>query len=379
MLKQFANFFVLMLLFAAGLAYAVSYLPGESSRRLTAFFILGIIAISVLLGFFEELRAQQALAALDKLLVFKAVVLRDGARRQVDAAEVVPGDILVLAPGQKAPADARVLEAHGLRTDESALTGESVAVDKAPDAVALDAALAERTSMVYGSTYVTHGTGLAVVVQTGMATEVGQIAGTLQGMAERPTPFQVEVGRMARQMTLIIGVLALLVAVILRFILNEPLVDVALNTLSLAVATVPESLPIVLTFALALGARQMAARKAVIRRLSVVESLGSVDTICTDKTGTLTQNVMTVQSLLADGQVEPAPQGSVAEGPLADVLRAGILCNEATIEDGGRSRSSATRWTRPCCAPHKRPAWISKGYARATQRWTKSPSAPNGS
>ena len=335
LLKQFANFFVLMLLFAAGLAYAVSYLPGESSRRLTAFFILGIIAISVLLGFFEELRAQQALAALDKLLVFKAIVLRDGARRQVDAAEVVPGDILVLAPGQKAPADARVLEAHGLRTDESALTGESVAVDKAPDAVALDAALAERTSMVYGSTYVTHGTGLAVVVQTGMATEVGQIAGTLQGMAERPTPFQVEVGRMARQMTLIIGVLALLVAVILRFILNEPLVDVALNTLSLAVATVPESLPIVLTFALALGARQMAARKAVIRRLSVVESLGSVDTICTDKTGTLTQNVMTVQSLLADGQVEPAPQGSVAEGPLADVLRAGILCNEATIEDGG--------------------------------------------
>jgi Ca2+-transporting ATPase len=335
LLKQFANFFVLVLLFAAGLAYGVSYLPGESGRRLTAFFILGIIAISVLLGFFEEFRAQKALEALDKLLVFKAVVLRDGSRRQVDAAEVVPGDILVLAQGQKAPADARVIEAHGLRADESALTGESLAMDKSAEPVAADAILAERTSMIYGSTFITHGTGLAVVVQTGMATEVGRIAGTLQGMAERPTPFQVEVGRMARQMTLIVGALALLVAVILRFILKEPWVDVALNTLSLAVATVPESLPIVLTFALALGARQMAARKAVIRRLSVVESLGSVDTICTDKTGTLTQNTMSVQSLLADGQVVPAPQGRVADGPLADVLQASVLCNEATVDDGG--------------------------------------------
>jgi len=176
-----------VLLFAAGLAYAVSFLPGQTDRRLTAFFILGIIAISVLLGFFEEFRSQKTLEALDKLLVFKAVVLRGGARRQVDAAEVVPGDILVLAQGQKAPADARVIEAYGLRADESALTGESVAVDKSPEAVALDAVLAERTSMIYGSTYTTHGTGLAVVVQTGMATEVGQIAGTLQGMAERPT------------------------------------------------------------------------------------------------------------------------------------------------------------------------------------------------
>jgi P-type Ca2+ transporter type 2C len=338
LLKQFANFFVLVLLFASGLAYAVSFLPGQADRRLTAFFILGIIAISVLLGFFEEYRAQKTLEALDRLLVFKALVRRGGSRHEVDAAEVVPGDILVLAQGQKVPADARVIEAYSLRADESALTGESVAVDKSPQVVARDAVLAERTSMVFASTYLTHGTGLAVVVRTGMTTEVGRIAGTLQLLTERPTPFQVEVGRMARQMTLIVGSLALLVAVILRFILQEPWVDVALNTLSLAVATVPESLPIVLTFALALGARQMAARKAVIRRLSVVESLGSVDTICTDKTGTLTQNAMSVQSLLADGRVVPAPQGAVPDGPLLDVLRAGILCNDATVEDGGISK-----------------------------------------
>jgi Ca2+-transporting ATPase len=193
LLKQFANYFILVLLFAAGLAYAVSFLPNESGRRLTAFFILGIVALSVILSFFEEYRAQKELEALDKLLVFKTTVLRDGTHREIDAAEVVPGDILVLTHGQKIPADARVIEAHSLRTDESALTGESVGVDKSPEPVAADAPLAERTSMVYGSTFITQGSGLAVAVRTGMATEVGQIAATLQQMAERPTPFQQEV------------------------------------------------------------------------------------------------------------------------------------------------------------------------------------------
>ncbi len=337
-LKQFANFFVLVLLFAAALAYAVSFLPGEGGRRLTALFILGVIALSVVLSFFEEYRAQKELEALEKLLVFKTVVVRDGVRRQVDAAEVVPGDILALAHGQKAPADARVIDAHSLRADESALTGESVGVDKSPKPVAPDAPLAERTSMVFGSTYITHGAGLAVAIRTGMATEVGQIATTLEQMAERPTPFQAEVQKMARQMTIIVSLLAVVVAMILLFMLHEPPVDVALNTLSLAVATIPESLPIVLTFALALGARQMAARRAVVRRLSVVESLGSVDTICTDKTGTLTQNAMTVQRVFADGRTIAVPRGRVNDGTLAEVLRAGVLCNEATIEDGSDAK-----------------------------------------
>jgi P-type Ca2+ transporter type 2C len=332
--KQFANFFVLVLLFAAGLAYAVSYLPGESNRRLTAFFILGIIALSVALSFFEEYNAQKELEALDKLLSFKATVLRDGTRRQIDAGEVVPGDVLVLAHGQKVPADARVVESHSLRADESALTGESVGVDKSPEPAAMDAALAERTSMVYGSTYITHGSGLAVAVQTGMTTEVGQVAATLEQMAERLTPFQVEVQKMARQMTIIVGSLAIGVAVILLFALREPPVDVALNTLSLAVATIPESLPIVLTFALALGAQQMAQCHAVVRRLSVVESLGSVDTICTDKTGTLTENAMTLQRLFANGKMIDAPHGPMSDAGFNELLRAGVLCSEATIGDG---------------------------------------------
>jgi P-type Ca2+ transporter type 2C len=334
LLKQFANYFILVLLFAAGLAYVVSFLPGESSRRLTAYFILGIIVLSIALSFFEEYRAQKELEALDKLLVFRTTVLRDGHPKEIDASEIVPGDILVLTHGQKVPADARVIEARSLRTDESALTGESVGVDKSPEPVATDAPLAEHTSMVYGSTFITHGTGLAVAVNTGMATEVGQIAATLQQMAERPTPFQQEVQKMARQITIIVAILAVIVAVILLFVMHEPIVDVVLNTLSLAVATIPESLPIVLTFALALGARQMAARKAVIRRLSVVESLGSVDTICTDKTGTLTQNQMTVQRLYSGNQIWGTPQDSLKQESLANLLHAAVLCNEAIIEDG---------------------------------------------
>ncbi len=334
LLKQFANYFIIVLFFAAVLAYAVSFLPGESSRRLTAFFILGIILLSVALSFFEEFRAQKELEALDRLLVFKTTVLRDSRPKEIDASEIVPGDILVLNHGQKVPADARLIEAHSLRTDESALTGESVGVDKSPETVEANAPLAERTCMVYGSTFITHGTGRGVVVNTGMTTEVGQIAAALQQMSERPTPFQQEVQKMARQMTIIVAVLSIIVAAILLFVLHEPLVDVALNTLSLAVATIPESLPIVLTFALALGAREMAAHQAVIRKLSVVESLGSVDTICTDKTGTLTQNQMTVQRLFAGSQIWGTPKESQKQAGLAYLLRAAVLCNEAIIEDG---------------------------------------------
>jgi Ca2+-transporting ATPase len=332
LLKQFANFFIWVLLFAAALAFAVSFLPGEEGRRLTAFFIVGIIVLSVTLSFFQEYRAQRELTALESLLSATAIVIRDGARQRVDAAHLVPGDIIVLSPGQRIPADARVLEAYSLRTDESALTGESLGVDKSPQPVSsVDAPLSEQTSMVFGATYVTHGTGLAVVVRTGMKTAVGQIAHTLEALAERPTPFHYEVQKMARQMTLIVGVSTALLVPFLLFVIREPWIDVALNTLSLAVATIPESLPIVLVFALALGAHQMAARHAVVRNLSVVESLGSVDIICTDKTGTLTQGAMTVQWVFADGHLQEVPSALNATA----LLRAGALCNEATLEPSG--------------------------------------------
>lgn len=330
-LKQFSNFFVLILFFAAGLAYAVSFMPGEGDRYLTALFILGIIGITIGLGFFEEYKAQKELRGLDKLLRFKATVVRGGFHKEIDADEVVPGDILVLSHGQKVPADARVIESHSLKTDESALTGESLGVEKFESPVNPSAPLAERSSMVFGSTHITHGKGLAVAVSTGMKTEVGQIAVSLGHIGERPTPFELEVQVMARQMTLIVGALTVIVALILYFWLREPVVDVLLNTLSLAVATIPESLPIVLIFALALGAHQMASKKAVIRRLAVVESLGSVDTICTDKTGTLTKNTMTVERVFVDNRILDVETMDMSHPAEFELIRAGLLCNEAII------------------------------------------------
>ncbi|MGO8881726.1 MAG: cation-translocating P-type ATPase [Desulfomonilaceae bacterium] len=328
-LKQFSNFFVLILFFAAGLAYAVSFMPGEADRYLTALFILGIIVITIGLGFFEEYKAQKELRGLDKLLRFKATVVRNGAHKEIEADEVAPGDILVLSYGQKVPADARVIQSNNLRTDESALTGESLGVEKFEAPVDSGAPLAERSSMVFGSTHITHGKGMAVAVTTGMKTEVGQIAESLGHIGERPTPFEIEVQVMARQMTLIVGALAIILALILYFWLKEPAVDVLLNTLSLAVATIPESLPIVLIFALALGAHQMASRKAVIRRLAVVESLGSVDTICTDKTGTLTQNIMTVEQVFTGNSIIDADKIDISVPSVFELVRAGLLCNEA--------------------------------------------------
>jgi Ca2+-transporting ATPase len=336
LLRQFSNFFIWALLLAAGLAFAISYLPGEAERRLTGFFILGIVLLSILLSFFQEYRAQRELEALSRLLVSRAEVRRDGRAMLIDAAEVVPGDVLVLSHGRKVAADARVIEANDLRTDESALTGESMDVEKSPAPAAVESPLAERTSLVFASTYVTRGAGLAVAVRTGSSTEVGGIAATLQQMKERPTPFQAEVQKMARHMTVLIAVSAVFVAVLLLLVLHQSLIDVALNTLSLAVATIPESLPIVLTFALALGARRMAMRKVVVRRLSIVESLGSVDTICTDKTGTLTQNIMTLRRLFADGRDADLSEDEAA-GPVAlELLRVGALCNDAALQKDGQ-------------------------------------------
>ena len=239
---------------------------------------------------------------------------------------------MVLTQGQKVPADGRIFKAHSLRADEFPLTGESLGVDKALATLPSGTPLAERSNMVYASTFITHGSGLALVVGTGSNTEVGQIADTLEGMPERSTPFQLEVHKMARQMTVIIGALTVLVALILYFILNQPLVEVVLYTLSLAVATIPESLPIVLTFALALGARQMVREGAVVRNLSVVESLGSVDTICTDKTGTLTQNQMVVKQLFAAGQLHDFSMEPPENADIRNLFQAAVLCNEATIE-----------------------------------------------
>lgn len=338
LLSQLNNFFVVVLLFAAALAYFVGFIPEQEPRTLTAEFILFIVGATVVIGFTQEYRSNKALRSIKALLSFKARVVRDGSEEAVDVGEIVPGDIIVLSQGQKVPADARLIESIELKVDESILTGESQPVEKASTQVlSAETPLPDRTNMVYSSTYVVRGRGKAVVVATGFLTEVGKIAASLSAMREQPTPFQEEFKKVSKQLTYIIVVLVAALGLIMYFYQHLSPVDVLINALSLAVATIPEALPIVLIFSLASGAVKMTRRKALVKKLSTVESLGSVDTICSDKTGTITENRMTVQSFYLEQSIikkeEMAEKDVTPQFKL--FLRAGILCNDALAESRG--------------------------------------------
>jgi Ca2+-transporting ATPase len=345
-LSQFRDFLVYLLVLAALLSLGIGLLPGSDPHYADAALILLILLANGVFGFVQDYRAERSIAALRELSAPEATVLRDGDPVTVDATAVVPGDVLVLEGGDAVPADARLVDAAGMGTDESALTGESTSVSKSVEAVDPDTPLAERTDMVYMNTSVVTGRGRAVVVRTGMDTEVGSIATQIESAPDDPTPFQAEVDHLGRQIGY--GVLALITvvaAVQFAFTAANPL-TILLVGVTLAVAAVPEGLPAVVTFTLALGSRRLVERNALVRRLPVVESLGSVDTILTDKTGTLTENRMTVTRLYAGGETYPldgaTPDSAGSDGEtalangsaavadsVAPVLRCGALCNNA--------------------------------------------------
>jgi Ca2+-transporting ATPase len=376
--SQFREALVYLLVVAAGVSLAVGLLPESEPKYVDASLILLILLANGVFGFVQDYRAERSMAALRAMASPDATVVRDGEERTIPAAEVVPGDVVVLTAGDAVPADARVLESRALSVDESALTGESLPVDKRPDPVAGETPLAERTSMVYMNTAATKGRGRAVVVETGMGTEVGGIATGLASVEDEETPFAREVDELGRRIGLGVVLLAVLVAAIQFFLTATDVVTVALTAITLAVAAVPEGLPAVVTLTLALGSQRLLQKHALVRRLPVVESLGSVDVVATDKTGTLTENRMTVTRVhaggrtdavegdaeSADGEIRPVEAGerlstssdggdaradaatSVAsdesgadERPavgvtdaLADVLRCGVVCNDATFD-----------------------------------------------
>ncbi len=291
LVDQFKNVLVIILIFAALISYAL----GETVDALA---IVAILILMAVMGVVQEHRAEKALEALKKLAAPTARVLRDGAPREIPAEDVVPGDILVLEEGDRIPADARLVEAVDLYVDESMLTGESVPVHKDPSAV-LDASapLAERVNMVFMGTHIVRGRGKAVVVATGMDTVMGRIAGMLGEAEEEKTPLQRDLDVLGRK----IGIIVLVVAAVLfatGYILHEaPLVELFMASVALAVAAVPEGLPAIVTVVLAVNVWKMAKRNAIVRRLAAVEGLGAATVICTDKTGTLTRNEMTVREL----------------------------------------------------------------------------------
>jgi Ca2+-transporting ATPase len=341
--EQFTEVMIVILIVAA----VVSAFLGDYEDAIA---IAAIVVLNAALGYTQEYRAERAMAALKRLSAPHVRVRREGHVREISASELVPGDVVLLEAGNLVPADGRLLEVANLRVQESALTGESEPVDKDPAALEEeDTPLGERAGMVYSSTVVASGRGLFVVTETGMATELGKIAAMIQAADSEQTPLQRRMNQVGKVLAL--AALAIVgVVFVLGLLRGEDLEVMFLTAVSLAVAAVPEGLPAVVTIALALGAQRMLRRHALIRKLPAVETLGSVTVICSDKTGTLTENRMTATVLdVADHTVELAggsltssqpgsdggPQPAAGEDPAVTLLLAGgTLCNDALLEEG---------------------------------------------
>lgn len=321
-LDQFKDFMILVLLVAAIISATVG---GEVAD---AIIILSVVVINAALGVFQEQKAEEAIEALQKMASPLANVRRDGHSLQIKSEEIVPGDIIVLEAGDVVPADMRLYEINSLKVEEAALTGESVPVEKEMADVAEDAPLGDRKNMAFSSTNVTYGRAEGVVVGTGMNTEVGKIAHMLQNADEKKTPLQQNQDQLGKWLTIMI----IAIAVIMFFIGisqgDRTWVDMLMVSISVAVAAIPEGLPAITTIILALGTQKMAKRNALVRKLPAVETLGGTEVICSDKTGTLTQNKMTIEKVYYDGQVHDASEGIDFNLP---VLKAMTFANDTRL------------------------------------------------
>lgn len=289
-LDQFKSPLIILLLIATILSLAI----GETMDAIT---IIAIVIASSILGFYQEYRAEQAVEALRKLITPTARVIRDGKEKEIPAHDVVPGDVIVLSSGDRVPADARLIEVINLKVDEAPLTGESVPVEKRIEKLPRETALSDRKNMVYAGTVVTYGKGKAVVVATGMMTEIGKIATTLQRVEKEETPLERRMKHIGKILTILCIAVATLVSLVGLLIWHYDILTMVMWAISLAVAAVPEALPAIVTGTLAIGMYHMAKRNAIIRRLPAVETLGSTDFICSDKTGTMTKGEMTVREI----------------------------------------------------------------------------------
>jgi len=345
-LAQFKNFLIILLLAAT----VISLLLGET---LDAIVIFAIVIASAALGFYQEYRAEKAMEALKAMSSPTATVLRSGEEMEIPSADVVPGDIMLLAAGDRMPADGRLIEAINTRLDEASLTGESTAVSKDARAVLPeDTPIGDRKNMVFGATVMTYGRARGVVTGTGMETEFGRIAKMLQEVEEEPSPLAVKMDYIGKRL----GVACLIISAVvmgLGVARGNPILQMFIWAVSLAIAAVPEALAAVVTGALAIGVQRAARRNAIVRRLPAVETLGCTTVICSDKTGTLTKNEMTIRQLYAGGRVievggvgfEPLgnftadshPVEAASDPTLKRMLLSGMLCNDASLvqEDGG--------------------------------------------
>lgn len=324
--RQFTDFMVLVLLAAAGISVWVGAI--EDALAISA-----VVMLNACIGFFQEYKADKALKALKSMSAPRCTVLRAGIPCDLLSSELVPGDVVLLEAGNRVPADVRLMEVQGLRADESALTGESVPVEKQTELIkSLSALLGERTNMLFMDTMVVSGRGRGIVVSTGMQTELGRIASLLKGKTG-VTPLQRRLQQFGRQVTLIILVICLLIFMY-GWINGQAWIDVLLLSISLGVAAIPEALPALITLALSLGAARLVMQKTLVRQLSAVETLGSVTYICADKTGTLTTNKMKVRRALGVPSSYTTVQGlDVVSLPEAMALNLDVKC----MDDGSLS------------------------------------------
>ncbi len=334
--SQFNNVLIYVLLAAALVTAALQHWVDTGV-------ILAVVLANAVIGFIQEGKAEAAMSAIKSMLAPHAAVLRDGERLTVDGAELVPGDVVILEAGDKVPADVRLLEARGLAAQEAILTGESVPVEKTVPAVAADAPLGDRRSMMWSGTLVTQGTARGLVIATGSKTEIGRIGGLLEGVEQLTTPLVEQMDHFARWLSFLILLIAALLLAYGYFVTHHDFLDMFMTVVAVAVAAIPEGLPAVMTITLAIGVQAMARRNAIVRRLPAIEAIGSVSVICTDKTGTLTRNEMVVAAVETPEGVFRisgegyAPEGIITpDGDLKPLAYASALCNDAhlALRDG---------------------------------------------
>ena len=327
-LEQFRDFLVVILILAAAVSAALG--DGES-----ALVILAVITMNAVLGTVQTVKAAASLDSLKRMSAPTAKVLRDGHVVQIPGREVVPGDVVVLEAGDSVCDDGRLLESASLKCDESALTGESLPVEKDVEPIDGEAALGDRRNMVFSGSFVTYGRGRFLVTATGMDTEVGKIAALLKGAEEKKTPLQVSLDRFGRRLSAIILAICAVLFGVSVAVRHENVMNAFLFAVALAVAAIPEALSSIVTIVLSFGTQKMARENAIIRKLQAVEGLGSVSVICSDKTGTLTQNRMTVRKLYTAGRVMDASDADFSDPIQEPLLRSALLCSDATVDENG--------------------------------------------
>lgn len=345
LLLQFHNLLIYVLLASAALSVSLGHMADAAV-------ILAVVALNAAIGFIQEGRAESALDAIRGMAAPRASIRRAGRRETVDAARIVPGEMVLLEAGDRVPADLRLIRASNLKIDEAMLTGESVPVEKGTQAVAESTALADRRPMAFSGTFVAAGQGVGIATATGAHTELGRISTLVGQVGKLETPLIRQMAGFAQQLTWIILLTSALTFLFARFVRNYPAADALMAVVGLAVAAIPEGLPAIMSITLAIGVQRMAARHAIIRRLPAVETLGAVSVICTDKTGTLTCNEMTVRTVMTGMDTYEAtgagydPAGALRTGgreidpavrrDVEELARAGLLCNDAALQMGGQ-------------------------------------------